>query len=327
MDMRQVRHLIAVLEHGNVLRAANAIHISQPALSKSIQNLEAELGVRLLERSPRGVSPTIYGTTLLKHARLLVNQGEQAVAEIGAIKSGHLGHLRLGVANFAIHFLPAVLAKLLSSKPGLSVDIVDGTYEGLTALVREGALDAVVSGLPPLHQAEDLIHEELNVTQFVRVCRPDYRPFQQPAVPLATLSQARWILPNRPQATIDLWELAFREAGIAPPKTVLQSTSMMFIKAMLLEGQFLSLLPRGIVEPEVASGSLHASTLHHPFATATEGIIYRAGGVHPPALFALIEAIRAEQTGSGTGASPPYASRRRARHRGARRPSPQSRRP
>lgn len=109
MDMRQVRHLIAVLEHGNVLRAANAIHISQPALSKSIQNLEAELGVRLLERSPRGVSPTIYGTSLLKHARLLLNQGEQAVAEIEAIKGGHLGHLRLGVANFAIHFLPAVL--------------------------------------------------------------------------------------------------------------------------------------------------------------------------------------------------------------------------
>ena len=82
MDMRQVRHLIAVLEHGNVLRAANAIHISQPALSKSIQNLEAELGVQLLERSPRGVSPTIYGTNLLKHARLLLNQGEQAVADI-----------------------------------------------------------------------------------------------------------------------------------------------------------------------------------------------------------------------------------------------------
>jgi DNA-binding transcriptional LysR family regulator len=133
MDIRQIRHLIAVLEHGNVLRAAHAIHISQPALSKSIQNLEAELGVRLLERGPRGVSPTIYGTTLLKHARLLLNQGAQAVAEIGAIKDGHLGHLRLGVANFAIHFLPAVLGKLLSSKPGLSFDIVDGTYEGLAA--------------------------------------------------------------------------------------------------------------------------------------------------------------------------------------------------
>jgi DNA-binding transcriptional LysR family regulator len=319
MDIRQIRHLIAVLEHGNVLRAAHAIHISQPALSKSIQNLEAELGVRLLERGPRGVSPTIYGTTLLKHARLLLNQGAQAVAEIGAIKDGHLGHLRLGVANFAIHFLPAVLGKLLSSKPGLSFDIVDGTYEGLTALVREGALDAVVSGLPPVHQAEDLVHEELAATEFVRVCRPDYRPFQQPEVPMAALSQARWILPNRPQAIIDLWELAFRGARVAPPKPVLQSASMMFIKAMLLEGQFVTVLPRGIVEPEVQSGNLKANALHHPFAMVTEGIIYRAGGVHPPALFALIEAIRAA-SGAGASAVLAHATRRSARRQRRRRP-------
>ncbi len=71
MDMRQIRHLLAVAEHGNILRAAAAIHISQPALSRSIQNLEHELGVKLLERGPRGVAPTVYGTALLKHARLL----------------------------------------------------------------------------------------------------------------------------------------------------------------------------------------------------------------------------------------------------------------
>ncbi len=322
MDMRQIRHLLAVAEHGNMLRAAGAIHISQPALSKSIQNLEAELGVRLLERGPRGVSPTIYGTALLKHARLLLNQDEQALAEIEAIKAGHLGHLRLGVANFAIHFLPAVLAKLLASKPGLSFDIVDGTYEGLTALVREGALDAVVSGLPPLHQAEDLVHEELNATQFVRVCRPDYRPFAQPGVSLAALGQARWILPNRPQAVIDLWEMAFREARVAPPKPVLQSASMMFIKAMLLEGEFVTVLPRGIVEPEVESGSLRAIVLNHPFAMVAEGIIYRAGGVHPPALRALIEAIRAA---SGDAALS-HATRRQVQSRRPGASSPGARR-
>ncbi len=296
MDIRQISHLLAAVEHGNMLRAARAIHISQPALSKSIQNLEAELGVQLLERGPRGVSPTIYGTTVLKHARLLLNQREQAVAEIDAIKNGHLGHLRLGVANFAIHFLPAVLAKLLSTEPGLSIDIVDGTYETLTALVREGALDAVVSGLPPLHRAEGLVHEELNPTEFVRVCRPDYRPFEQPEVPVEMLAKARWILPNRHQAIVDMLEFAYHEVGATPPEPVLQSGSMMFVKAMLLEGQFLTVLPRGIVEPEVESGRLTANSLGHPFAMATEGIIYRADSVHPPALFALIEAIRTEST-------------------------------
>ncbi len=321
MDMRQVRHLTAVLEHGSVLRAAQAIHISQPALSKSITNLEAELGVRLFERGSRGVSPTIYGTTLLKHARLLLNQSEQALAEVQAIKGGHLGHLRLGVANFAIHFLPDVLAKLLASKPDLSVEIVEGTYEGLTPLVREGALDAVVSGLPPLHQAEDLVHEELNPEQFVRVCRPDYRPFYQPNVGPAALSKARWILPNRPQAIIDLWELSFREARVAPPKPVLQSGSMMFIKAMLLSGQFVTVLPRGIVKPEVESGRLKAASFRNPWARVMEGIIYRAGAVHPPALSALISAIKATSSG-GARAIQSRASQRDQQQR--KEPSPPS---
>jgi len=310
MDMRQLRHLLAAAEHGNMLRAAGFVHISQPALSKSIQNLEAELGVQLLDRGPRGVTPTIYGAALLKHARLLLNEGEQAVAEIGAIKDGHLGHLRLGVANFAIHFLPAVLAKLLASQPGLSFDIVDGAYEGLTALVREGALDAVVSGFPPLHRAEDLVHEALTTTEFVRVCRADYRPYQESQVPLATLAKARWIIPNRPQAIIDLWELSFRNARLAPPKPALESASMMFIKTMLMQGQFLTVLPSGIVEPEVNSGDLTANAIDDPFATVTEGIIYRAGGVHPPALFALIEAIRAEWKGGSVANFPPAAPRK-----------------
>lgn len=311
MNLRQAEQLVAVLEHGSLLRAAGAIHISQPALSKSIKSLEEELGVRLFERRPRGVTPTIYGTTLLKHARLLLNQGEQAVAEIQSIKKGHLGHLRLGVANFAIHFLPATLARLLATKPGLSLDIVDGTYEGLTALVREGALDAVVSGLPPVHQARDLVHEELNSTEFVRVCRSDYHPFVQPDLPLAVLETARWILPNRPTAIVDLSELAFREAHANPPKPVLQSASMMFVKAMLMEGQFLSVLPLGIVQPEVESGHLVANPLPNRSAKVQEGIIYREGGVHPPALFALIDAIRAAANG-GDGKARSPATRRGA---------------
>jgi DNA-binding transcriptional LysR family regulator len=290
VDFRQARYLLAVAEHGNMLRAAKAIHVSQPALSKSIKNLESELGVRLFDRGPRGVTPTIYGAALLKHARLQLNQGEQAVAEIGAIKDGRLGHLCLGVANFAIHFLPSVLAELLSSKPGVSFEIVDGAYEDLTELLREGALDAVISGLPPVHQAEDLVHEELVATRFVRVCRPDYRPYQRRHVSLAELAGARWILPNRPQAILDLWELDFREAHINPPKPLLLSTSMMFIKSMLLEGHFITVLPRGIVEPEVRRGLLTAVPGDPP---VSEGIIYRPGDAHPPALIALIEAIRA----------------------------------
>ena len=299
MDMRQVRQFIAVVEHGNMLRAAQAIHLSQPALSKSIQNLESELDVPLLTRGPRGVAPTIYGDILLKHAKLLRNQGEQAVAEIRALKDGHAGHLRLGVANFAVSFLPRVIAKLLDREPGLSLEIVDGTYEGLTTQVREGALDAVVAGFPPIHRAEDLVHEELVPGEFLLVCRPDHPLGARQRASLEDVAVHRWILANRPQAIIDIVELTFRTAGVAPPKPLIHSGSMVFLKAVLMEGQFLTLLPRGVVAHEVAARQLVALPLADTTFRTREGIIYRAEAIHPPALFALIDALKGEYATNG----------------------------
>ncbi len=294
MDMRQLRQFMAVVEHGNVRRAADHIHLSQPALTKSIHNLEDELGVQLFTRGPRGVAPTIYGEILLRHARLLLNKGERAVAEIQAVKAGHVGHLRLGVANFSISFLPRVIAQLLATTPGLSFDIVDGTYEGLTALVREGALDAVASGFPMMHRAENLVHQELVAGEFAVVCRPDHPILAERRKSLPLIAKQRWIVPNRPQQVIEWFEYAFRIAGAEPPKPVIASGSMSFLKAVLCEGEFLTILPRCVVRQELESGTLVTIPLKgFPVPTA-EGMIYRADAVHPPALFVLIEAIKTE---------------------------------
>jgi len=297
VENRLLRHFVAVVEHGNVLRAARAIHISQPALTKSVQNLEAELGVPLLERLPRGVTPTVYGKILYDHAKLLQNQAAQAVAEIRAVKDGRAGHLRLGVANFAIEFLPRVVARLLESMPGLTYEIVDGTYEDLTALVREGALDAVISGFPPLHRAEDLEHEKLTPGEFVVVCGADHPLAEKRRATLAGLARERWALANRPRAIVELWELEFRYAGVVPPPVRVQSGSMIFLRSMVAQSGFITLLPRGVVAEDVAAGRLAVLSvpLSRP-ARTIEGIIYRADAVHPPALRCLIDAIREEQS-------------------------------
>lgn len=294
MDMRQIRQFIAVVEHGNVRRAADHINLSQPALTKSIHNLEDELGVQLFTRGPRGVAPTIYGEILLRHARPLRNAAERAVAEIQAVKAGRVGHLRLGVANFSISFLPRVIAQLLTTTPGLSFEIVDGTYEGLTALVREEVLDAVASGFPMVHRAEDLVHEELVAGEFVLVCRPDHPVLREARKSVPFLAKQRWIVANRPQQIVEFLELTFHNAGAMPPKPMITSGSMSFLKAVLLEGDFVSALPRGVLRQELESGTLVTIPYRgFPIATA-EGMIYRADAVHPPALFVLIEAIKAE---------------------------------
>jgi DNA-binding transcriptional LysR family regulator len=294
MDMRQLRQFIAVAEHGNVRRAADVIHLSQPALTKSIHNLEEELGAQLLTRGPRGVAPTIYGEILLRHARLLRNESDRAVAEIEAFKEGHVGHLRLGVANFSIAFLPRVIAQLLATRPGLSFEIVDGTYEGLTALVREGALDAVASGFPMVHRAEDLVHEELVAGEFLMVCRRSHPVLAHKQISLEVLAEQRWIVANRPQQIVEFMEAVCRTAGVTPPKPMITSGSMSFLKAVLLEGDFITALPRGVLRQELATGSLVTIPYAGGPVQTVEGIIYRGEAVHSPALFVLIDAIKAE---------------------------------
>ena len=300
MDMRQLRQFIAVVEHGNLRRAADAIHLSQPALTKSIHNLEEDLGVQLLTRAARGVTPTIYGDLLLRHARLLRNESERAAAEISAVKAGHVGHLRLGVANFSISFLPRVIARLLATTPGLSFDIVDGTYEGLTALLEEGVLDAVASGFPLVHRAENLVHEELVAGEFLMVCHPNHPILALGRRSLEILAQQRWIVANRPLQITEFLEFTFRSAGVKPPKPMITSGSMSFLKAVLLEGEFISTLPRCVVNRELETNALVTISFPGtPYPTA-EGIIYRREAVHPPALFVLIEAIKAENTANKT---------------------------
>ena len=313
MDMRQIRQFIAVVEHGNMLRAADAIHLSQPALTKSIKNLEDELGVQLLTRGPRGVTPTVYGDVLLRHARLLRNEGERAVAEIRALKAGHVGHLRFGVANFSISFLPRVIAQLLATTPGLSFEIVDGTYEGLTAMVREGVLDAVASGFPLVHRADDLVHEELVTGEFLMVCRPDHPAAACTQPSLDILAEQRWIVANRPQQIVEFLELMFRMAGGKPPKPMITSGSMSFLKAVLLEGEFLTALPRCVLRQELETGALVSIPYPGGPVPTVEGMIYRADAVHPPALFVLIEAIKAANAAHKAEPTPQPAARDTAR--------------
>lgn len=312
MDTRQIRHFLAVAEHRNMLRAAEAIHISQPALTRSIHNLEAELDVPLFTRGPRGMTPTIYGDLLLQHARLLQNQGQQAASEIRALKAGRVGHLRLGVANFAITFLPKVLARLVTATPGLSFEIVDGTYERLTALVREGALDALAAGFPPVHRAEDLVHEELVTGEFLILCHPAHPLAAQPQPSLSAAAEQRWIIADRPRVIVEFMERIFRDAGVRPPKPLITSGSMTYLKAVLLEGEFVTALPRGLVAREIETGELVALPSMYGAVSTVEGVIYRAEAVHPPALFLLIEAIKAENAAPAAGHGLPATFGRRA---------------
>ena len=149
-DLRQLRQFIAVAEHLHFGRAAAALHISQPPLSRSIQDLEAKLGAKLLERSRRKVELTAAGAWYLEEARQVLARLERAGRSVAERSAGGTGALRIGFVTIADYsVLPGLLSRFKAAHPGVSL--------ALRELVTESQLEALGAGdldlgfvLPPL---------------------------------------------------------------------------------------------------------------------------------------------------------------------------------
>ena len=305
MDLRQLKHFVAVLEHGNMLRAAETIHVTQPALSKSIRNLEDQLGVKLLERSPRGVSPTRYGLQLLDRAKLILNQTLRAEAEIRDLMDGVRGHLNIGFgANFAGFMLPRAILKVLE-RPGVTASIVSRPFDELLPMLRQGELDLAVVVFPPEYPEEEFVYEPLIVSRFKCVCRPQHPLVgKRGRIGLAELAGQDWIVFDRPQTTANLFMSAFVNGDVLPPNPVIQTSSVFFLKAALRQGDYLSFVPPGLVYDELESGALVVLDTDLPLIRITAGFVYRANDILPAAAISVVEELRRLRDEIASGDAP-----------------------
>lgn len=144
----ELRHFLLVIEHGTLTGAARAAHLSQPALTASIQRLERRFDARLLHRGRRGAEATAEGLALVPHARAAlaaVDDARRAVAEVAGLAGGEV---RLGGgATACTYLLPGVLARFRARYPKVRISLREGFPDGLREMLRAGALDlAVVTG-------------------------------------------------------------------------------------------------------------------------------------------------------------------------------------
>ena len=136
MNLRKMSDYLAVLEHGSIGAAANALGVSQPGLSKGIRKLEQELGVALLERLPRGVRPTVCGAVLGRCATTVTAEMGRTLAEIRAIRDGTGGTVRAGAGpDWLFSVVPRAVASLHEHSPGVQVRLFGGFNDELRAML------------------------------------------------------------------------------------------------------------------------------------------------------------------------------------------------
>ena len=163
MELDQLRYFLAVRRCGNFTEAAREVHLSQPALSRSIQKLEAELGQPLFDRKPGAVTPTAAGELLAVRAEQVVNTLSEAKAAI--TDDGETGDVRIGVIpTIAPYFLPEFLATIRRRFPAASLRVTEDVTERLVSCCERGELDMLVLALPLASgtlERETLFDEEL----------------------------------------------------------------------------------------------------------------------------------------------------------------------
>lgn len=293
MDIRHLKHFVAVVDHGNMLRASKFVHITQPALTKSIKILEEDLQVRLFNRHPKGVEPTIFGSQLYEHAKLIINQLDRAENEIRAGIKGEIGHVRVGFGvNFAGITLVNALFEVLEQYPNITISVISKPYEEISSLLRRGELDLAVAIFPFDQLDAELIYEPLVVDEFRTICRREHPLADKPIQTLAQLAKQDWVLFNAPELILTLFNTMFREQDLPVPNPVLQTNSNYILKSALQRGNYLSFVPPAIVHEELLSGEFKIIPSGFPRMQTKAGIMYRANDVLPIVVMKMIEALR-----------------------------------
>ena len=162
MELRHLRYFVAAAETENVSRAAGKVHVSQPALSRQIRDLEEELGFELFERSAKSVRLTDAGKTFLNEARAVLQRADEAVSRARAVATGGRSELHVGYApSPTVRLMPATLRTFQAQLPNVRVRLHDLSTEEMLAGVREGKLQAAFLVRPNRGMLRGLHFEEL----------------------------------------------------------------------------------------------------------------------------------------------------------------------
>jgi DNA-binding transcriptional LysR family regulator len=294
MEFRDLNYLIELSKTGHVGRAAGRLGLTQPALTKCIARLEADLRVPLLERTGRGVALTPYGRHLVRHAERLRAADTDIRRELMELATGNAGHIRIGT-GFVLsqHLLPTACVALLKQYPSITLDIVTGNSESLFPALREGRIDVVLAGIigdpvPGIRQV--FLMED----QVLPISRKDHPLQRKRTVDARTASRARWAMPA--VGTLPaLWlDQKWRDLGVTPPECAVRSGSLPTLLRIVAETDLLMFQSWGTVKRNNNYGKL-LRPLRCNDLTWKHGIgaTVRDNGYVSPAIDRLIEALRA----------------------------------
>lgn len=246
LRFRQVALLIALEEQGSLHKAAEVLHMTQPAATKALHEMESVLGVTLFDRSSRGIEATELGRCVIRFARVLQSDLGKLRNEMQGIRDGQGGRLALGTIMGAAPLVARALMRLREIQPSVSIEITEDTSARQLLQLDQGRLDIVIGRASVSPQPEAYRYERLREEPLSIVAGIDHPLATAKKVRLAELVDAAWILysVNMPLRT---WtEDAFKREGLKVPANAIETASPFFTVSLLAQSNMVAVLPLDI---------------------------------------------------------------------------------
>ncbi len=315
--LRQLQQLVYLAEERHFARAAQRAHVTQSALSRSLQTLEDAVGMRLFDRSSRSVEITPVGERLVARARSLLSSADDLGREMRLLRSGDAGEVTVGVGAFTgLTLLPDAMARLYSEHPSVRIIVVQDNWRALMEVLQQGKLDFFLAHITDIRADDSLDIEPLGGLPghfYCRATHPLARRRELSARELAGQHFASVALP--PEFSRRL------EALIAAPEgrgfdVALESENASLLIQMAIRSDIVLVAGDAVLTHELASGQLvrlNVAELKEPRASdllmAQFGILRLKGRTLSPAAMMLMDLVRAQAARTLTGPRRPPAPR------------------
>jgi DNA-binding transcriptional LysR family regulator len=294
LRFRDLEVFSAVVESGSMAKAAAQLGVTQPAVSEIVASLESAFQVRLLDRSPQGVAPTIYGQALLKRGLAALDELKQGLRDISFLTDPSGGEVRVGWPESFTEVMSGMVRAFCLEHPGIAlrIDHLPAPTSELPEL-QARKLDIALARSLPEPFGSDLNVEVLFDDPAVIAAGANSRWARKRRIELADLVDAAWVATPRETLTTRLLEQAFRDQGLPAPKLQVMTFSVQLRARLLVEGEFLACLPRSLVQVKVDGVALRALPIDLPPHTFPVAIVTVKNRTLTPVVELFLKRLRA----------------------------------
>jgi DNA-binding transcriptional LysR family regulator len=293
MDLRDLRYFETIAELQHVGRASARLHRTQPALTSCVRRLEEDCGAALFEKSGRGIRLTAAGKVLLRWARRMRVDVEDAKRELSSIGKGLAGHVRIGIVPTAAQFiLPSVARQLLQEAPEVTLATVIGLVDTLGPQLRAGELDLMVGTEGPAEAG--YVSKVLTEDAIVVAASANHELFQGKPT-LKDLTRYRWALQPPGAPTRDWLDHTFDRKQLPRPSVQVETTMLLMLPPLIAQTGLLSFISRHHLTARAGKTTLKEVPIKEAVMRRRLVVTYRDTGYLSPVAARLIDLFAAVQ--------------------------------